>query len=112
MNDMRLVDADEMAVNESEAYMKVNAREDVSPITQGINSVVHRKIQELIANTPTIDAVPVVRCRECKWQHTLDCPMNYEVATYHEYDGHCTYLGSNACNDDGFCWCGDREDCE
>lgn len=62
---MRLIDADEMAVQESEAYLKVNTREDISPITQGINSVVHRKIQELIANTPTIEAEPV---RHGRWE--------------------------------------------
>lgn len=65
-----------------------------------------------LAAIPAADVVEVVRCRECKWQHTLDCPMNYEVATYNEYDGHDTYLESNACNDDGFCWCGEREDGE
>ena len=62
---MRLIDADEMLANESEAYMSVQTREDVSPITQGLNSVVHRKIQQLIADTPTVDAVEVVRCRDC-----------------------------------------------
>lgn len=63
---MRLIDADEMAVNESEAYMSAQMKID-SPVTLGINSVVHRKIQQLIADTPTIDAVPVVRCKDCKY---------------------------------------------
>ena len=62
---MRLIDADEMLANESEAYMSVQTREDVSPVTQGLNSVVHRKIQQLIADTPTVDAVEVVRCKDC-----------------------------------------------
>ena len=91
---MRLIDADEMAVQESEAYLKVNTREDISPITQGINSVVHRKIQELIANTPTIEAEPVRHgewafkhpngwaCSECgEWGLMIDnrgiCKSNY-----------------------------------
>lgn len=54
---MRLIDADEMAANESEAYMNVQTSGGISPITQGLNSVVHRKIQQLIADTPTVDAV-------------------------------------------------------
>ena len=62
---MRLGDLDEMATIESEAYMSAQIKLD-NPITQGLNSVVHRKIQKLIADTPTIDAVPVVRCWECK----------------------------------------------
>ena len=61
---MRLIDADEMATIESGAYMSAQIKLD-NPITQGLNSVVHRKIQQLITDTPTIDAVPVVRCREC-----------------------------------------------
>ena len=67
---MRLGDLDAMATIESEAYMSEQIKLD-NPITQGLNSVVHRKIQQLIADTPTIDAVPVVRCRECiycSWQ--------------------------------------------
>ena len=63
---MRLIDADKMAVNESVAYMSAQMKID-NPVTLGINSVVHRKIQQLIADTPTIDAVPVVRCKDCKY---------------------------------------------
>lgn len=41
---MKLIDADEMAVNESEAYMSAQAKID-NPITLALNSCVHRKIQ-------------------------------------------------------------------
>lgn len=61
---MRLIDADLMAVQESEAYLNVNTRADISPITKGINSVVHRKVQKLIADTPTIESEPV---RHGRW---------------------------------------------
>ena len=70
---MRLGDLDAMATIESEAYMSEQIKLD-NPITQGLNSVVHRKIQQLIADTPTIDAVPVVRCRECEnYDENGDC---------------------------------------
>ena len=38
-----------------------------------------------IENAPTIDAVPVVRCRDCKWfnHYTVECEIN-DVATDHE----------------------------
>lgn len=99
---MRLIDADEMAVQESEAYLKVNTREDISPITQGINSVVHRKIQELIANTPTIEAEPV---RHGRWEsdeadvlfHCSACET--QISTSWDYDcdemwNYCPHCGA------------------
>lgn len=56
----RLIDADQMAVDESEAYMsaQVQITDDLEWL---INFVAHSKIQRLIADTPTVDAVPVVR---------------------------------------------------
>ena len=62
---MRLIDADKMAVDESEAYMsaQVQITDDLKWL---VNFAAHSKIQRLIADTPTVDAVPVVRCRDCK----------------------------------------------
>lgn len=62
---MRLIDADKMAVDESEAYMsaQVQITEDLKWL---VNFAAHSKIQRLIADTPTVDAVPVVRCRDCR----------------------------------------------
>lgn len=48
---MRLIDADEMLANESEAYMK--AQEKCDALTEKVNKVVHMKIQRLIQDTPT-----------------------------------------------------------
>lgn len=61
----RLIDADQMAVDESEAYMsaQVQITDDLEWL---INFVAHSKIQRLIADTPTVDAVPVVRCKDCR----------------------------------------------
>lgn len=63
MAEQRLIDANIMAQDESEAYLKAQTSGQISPITQGLNSVVHRKIQQLIADTPTIDleTLPIVR---------------------------------------------------
>ena len=62
----RLIDADKMAVDESEAYMSAQAQ-----ITDNmkwlINFTAHSIIQRLIADTPTVDAVPVVRCKDCRY---------------------------------------------
>lgn len=32
-------------------------------------------IEYCIENTPTIDAVPVVRCQECLHRYTINCSM-------------------------------------
>ena len=61
---MRLIDADQMAVDESEAYMsaQVQITDDLKWL---VNFAAHSKIQKLIADTPTVDAVSVVRCKDC-----------------------------------------------
>lgn len=41
-------------------------------------------IEDCIENTPTIDAVPVVRCRECKYwigEHVCGLDCNHETHT-------------------------------
>lgn len=74
---MRLIDADQMAVDESEAYMsaQVQITDDLKWL---VNFAAHSKIQRLIADTPTVDAVPVVRCRGCINAEPLErnCEVN------------------------------------
>ena len=97
---MRLIDADQMAVDESEAYMsaQVQITEDLKWL---VNFAAHSKIQRLIADTPTVDAVPAVRCRDCKharksedafdWDGVTPlCECNYsrQPNRWHEY---CSY---------------------
>ena len=83
---MRLIDADKMAVDESEAYMsaQVQITDDLKWL---VNFAAHSKIQRIIADTPTVDAVPVVRCRNCEHSYEdlgglccsygpcVDCPV-------------------------------------
>ena len=57
---MRLIDADNMAVVESEAYLYAQSRIK-DEMTRSVNAVVHTKIQQLIADTPTVDAAEVLR---------------------------------------------------
>lgn len=96
---MRLIDADEMALNETKAYMSAQIKLD-DPITLGLNSYVHRTMQMLIADTPTVDAIPVVRCRECQYGNN-----NYPVQ-----DGQCVceYYDFIIRNHDDFCSRGER----
>ena len=94
----RLIDADQMAVDESEAYMsaQVQITDDLKWL---INFAAHSKIQRLIADTPTVDAVPVVRCRDCKY-------------SYEDISGRCCSYGP--CKDwvvldDSFCGQGEED---
>ena len=51
-------------------------------------------IEDCIENTPTIDAVPVVRCRECRyWSEDGRCdpPQNGLIREYTRPDDFCSY---------------------
>ena len=82
---MRLVDADQMVVDESEAYMSAQVQ-ITDELKWLINFAAHSKIQRIIADTPTVDAVSVVRCRDCRKFKTYDCRM---VSS--GYDDFCSY---------------------
>ena len=93
----RLIDADQMAVDESEAYMSAQVQ-ITDELKWLINFAAHSKIQRLIADTPTVDAVPVVRCRDCR-------------NSYEGIDGRiCSYGPCVDCvvPDDFFCSQGER----
>ena len=82
---MRLIDADKMATDELAAF--ISAQWKITDATKrDINSIVHEKIQRLIADTPTVENDDVVeQCPECgnevwlKWDverdgYTICCP--------------------------------------
>ena len=52
-------------------------------------------IRKLLRDAPTVDAVPVVRCRECKYHNKPPCPMR---------------LSFNWTEDDDFCSYGERKE--
>ena len=82
----RLIDADALGVG--------RCSKDILPAAYcaGWNGLI-----ELIEKAPTIDAIPVVRCRECKYHH--DCGTHF-----------CDALGMD-CPDDSefFCSYGKRK---
>ena len=92
---MRLIDADKMAVDESEAYMSAQAQitDDLKWL---VNFAAHSKMQRLIADAPAVDAVEVVRCRECK-QGEIDDPdfpdeyYCHEGCGWNKGDFYCAY---------------------
>ena len=64
---MRLIDADKMATEELAAFVSAQLK-IADAANRDINSIVHEKIQRLIADTPTVeDAALVVHCKDCPY---------------------------------------------
>ena len=83
---MRLIDADEAIINFGFEW------DDISPTRD--------EFVAFLKKQPTIDAVPVVRCKDCIRRYDTDeCPMCFLIeGKYYEYT-----------NENGFC---DREERE
>ena len=63
MVEQRLINANMMVAEESEAYMSAQTSGKISCVSKEIINVIHRKIQQLIADTPTVDleTLPIVQ---------------------------------------------------
>lgn len=83
---MRLIDADEILMD----------AEHMSAFRCSLANMVVLAI--LVASQKTVDAVPVVRCKDCKYM------------TQWAYGRYCTvWDGVNGMGDDGFCNYGERK---
>lgn len=65
-------------------------------------SVHLERIEQEFEDAPTIDAVQVVRCKDCKHYDPLDAKKPYD----------CGESGMCGVNQDDFCSCGERKDNE
>ena len=97
MNDMRLGDLDILKAWLKEYWQWL----DDDDFSDGVYHAI-----ELLNNAPTIDAVPVVRCKDCK---AWTCFMNNPDGTMF---GNCELCGNNFRNEDDFCSYGERKDGE
>ena len=84
---MRLIDADEAIINFGFEW------DDISPTRD--------EFVTFLKKQPTIDAVPVVRCKDCIRRYDTDeCPMCFLIeGKYYEYT-----------NENGFCDRGERKE--
>ena len=84
---MRLIDADEAIINFGFEW------DDISPTRD--------EFVAFLKKQPTIDAVPVVRCKYCIRRYDTDeCPMCFLIeGKYYEYT-----------NENGFCDRGERKE--
>ena len=89
---MRLIDADVLIPSYTVAYSTTNNRWHMYVNIETINSA------------PTIDAVEVVRCKDCKW-----CECFYHGSSNLSYGCKKLYLTAEAVdNGNGFCSYGER----
>ena len=68
------------------------------------------ELERQIDALPALDVAPVVRCVDCKYRCTLDCPMCH-TETYYDDDGFDDY-DVDRTDADGFCHLGERWDGE
>ena len=86
MAEMRLIDLDSDYIQETIYRRGFKTRQD---------------IEEWLNNAPTIDAVPVVRCKYCIRRYDTDeCPMCFLIE-----GKYCEYT-----NENGFCDRGERRE--
>ena len=94
---MRLIDADALKA----ALVPLWNCHDDSDFT---NKDVWREVE----NAPTIDAVPVVRCKDCRHRHDIkECPRCYGIL-HADDDGITIFYDTTV--DDGFCDKGERKE--
>lgn len=65
------------------------------------------ELERLINEIPALDAVPVVRCKDCKYRCTLVCPMYHTETCLDDLDGFDDY-NVDRTDDDGFCHLGEQ----
>lgn len=74
---MRLIDADALAKKAYDvAYPVVHGRNDHE---LGLTLM---GIAQLLDEMPTVDAVPVIRCKDCKWYDMTDAGGTFEPIVY------------------------------
>ena len=93
---MKLIDVDEAIINFGFEW------DDIPPTREEFVRFLKKQL--------IIDAVPVVRCRECKHRSTEDCPMYFHSSYWHE--GYEEYVDDDTdhTEDDYFCQEGERKE--
>ena len=89
---MRLIDADE--INVKKWFVFPDNRKTMT---------------EALAEAHTIDAVPVIRCKDCKHRGGYHCPMYHTETSLDDLDGFDEYTVDRT-DGDGFCHRGERRE--
>lgn len=98
---MRLIDADALKEKLPPVFIEASCRD--CPVVRGFVG-----LGNLINDAPTVDAVEVVRCRECKHANTYNIPKWSDGVI-------CKYWSEEADRTidvpkNGYCFCGERKE--
>lgn len=89
---MRLIDADALIEKFDE---KVDMKERLIDARTAERFATFCALADAVEEMPTVDAVPVIRCRDCKFRHWDDwleeyCCRRYDDFTHAPFDGFCS----------------------
>ena len=103
---MRLIDADEL----KDTLKKLVCNH--CPTTGVCASCSLGKFLYVVDSAPTIDAVPVVRCKDCARRGEEGCPMMFweRCVAEHDYLRWYEYVPHDQTDPNGFCHMGRRAD--
>lgn len=65
-------------------------------------------VEDALQDAPTIDAVPVIRCKDCKHRGGYNCPMYHTETSLDDLDGFDDY-NVDKTDGDGFCHRGEKK---
>ena len=91
---MRLIDADALT----------ELCDIMADKCDGIGESVWHQFHTTVEWSPTVDAVPVIRCKECKYR------CETEDGEYNPEDIVCTYWMSDGLNENDYCSAGGRKE--
>ena len=80
-NEKRLIYANEVLQRNEEAHKKAQA----NPAENLVSVIQYHTVKEMVNSSPTVDAVEVVRCKDCKMEYGC------RVAQWLGEDGFCSY---------------------
>ena len=91
---MRLIDADLMIVNGFKNKTIEVRTEDIIENHEKVVKLLFRDAIDFINKQPTVDAVKVVRCKECRWGKeacgNIECFVDNNMPPeYHGYEWFC-----------------------
>ena len=105
---MWLIDANRLYDAAEEKYMEDRSKTE-NVIARAMLSDARRRIQMLIAYAPSVDAVPVVRCKDCKYYRNHPNGLCYLHTEPKENER--GYSGEAVCVEpDDFCSYGERRE--
>lgn len=103
-NEVRLIDANALKTKIFNLTLYVQGLRFGKTVINNILESYRRGVFEEIDNAPTVDATPVVRCKDCKYLVlTADGEHDPE-------DCVCNYFLTDGLTDDDFCSRGERHD--